>query len=58
VTPKSPESATEKRYEISVLIGPCSSEEAEDFMMEIGDEFEDKLGASYSVGEYKEEADG
>ena len=34
----------EKRYEVGVLIGPCGSEEAEEFMTKVADYIYDDLG--------------
>jgi hypothetical protein len=53
-----------KRYEISVLIGPCLESEAETLCLELADHIGDKrgemgsvLGACLSVGPWDEQAD-
>lgn len=57
VTAPSADPAYERRWELSILIGPCDFDAAEEFLVALTDKFGDHLGAAYSMAPWDEEAD-
>lgn len=49
--------AYERRWELSILIGPCDKEAAEEFLLAIAHKFGEHLWGAYSMRPWDEDAE-